>query len=1141
MLKFKILFLFILSVACYFLVFSAVVHAQEIKQVVLVNPIRGDDFWENDFDLLDVPKKQYELIQKYKLEASWLVRYDGLENPEVVNFLKSLNSSQDIGLFFEVTPALTDLAGVKYNQSLNWHYAKSVLLTGYKTQDRRAMIDTAFKKYQQIFGKNPKSVGAWWIDANSLNYMREKYGVEANLAVADQHSTDQYQVWGQYFSTPYYPSKANALNPAQSVDRKIGVVTIQWATRDPYNSYGSGVNDSTYSVQVNDYLIHELNSNYFEKLLEIYPQTTIGLENDFSWNQFGAEYQKQLEIISQRKVNRLLEVKTMSNFANFYQTANPKISPDVLISADDPLDTGYKVVWYQTTKYRVGWFFGPYGSAIRDLRLYNDSQNETCFDVPCSELNLAKTVAQTLDDVTTNTKWLIDEGKIANVLVKKIGDTVEIKYTNQAGSERLIKFLANDIEVNGQIQPISFAILNATMLAEEQIKTQKIEFPEESIYLEEGISNQFFGFGKFLLFVFIFLMLPGLVISKRLLISIPLGISLFTLVSFISGLAHLDILVWILPVVSLAVLIKNRPQLLLIPKFNIFSLAPVVLIFLGSISWLLTTVKSGMNYNFGLGFWGPNGHDGIWHLSLIQELQKNIPPNNPIYSGEKLENYHYFFDLLIAKTELLFNISSVDLLFRFYPLLISILIGLLMYCVVKRLAINEFNFSKRQGLFAGLVSTFLLYFGGSFGWVVSFFRDQSLGGESMFWAQQSISTLLNPPFAISLLLILSGFYLFLDYKNKFLKISLSQLVSNNFIKHFDWRLTFSIVLIWGTLIEFKAYAGILILASLGLLTFENVVFRKNFNLLPLMFITSLLSVAIFLPNNSGAINLFVFSPLWFITSMIDFQDRLGWYRLSLAIHSDSLFKVVVANLVGILIFFIGNFGTRIIGFLAFKELNKERFFLYILIVGIIIPMLFIQTGTNWNSLQFFYYSMFCLSIFAGIIIAKLSRNSWKTLIFSGVLIIFFTIPTTINTSLQYTPSRSPSRLSVGEKEALEFLKKQPEGIILNLPFDEKLKNKYLEPLPLAAYTSTAYVSAFSNKSSFLEDTVNLDILGIDYKGKLNLQRDFFRIKERSKVILKDNGISYVYIIKSSGFEENENRMGIKKIFENSEVKIFKSE
>jgi hypothetical protein len=55
-------------------------------------------------------------------------------------------------------------------------------------------------------------------------------------------------------------------------------------------------------------------------------------------------------------------------------------------------------------------------------------------------------------------------------------------------------------------------------------------------------------------------------------------------------------------------------------------------------------VKSGVYYGYGIGFWGPNGHDGVWHISLINSLSKGSL-EMPIFAGEQIKNYHIGFEL----------------------------------------------------------------------------------------------------------------------------------------------------------------------------------------------------------------------------------------------------------------------------------------------------------------------------------------------------------------------------------------------------------------------------------------------------------------------------------------------------------------
>ncbi|TSC64032.1 MAG: hypothetical protein G01um101493_264, partial [Microgenomates group bacterium Gr01-1014_93] len=418
----KIKFILVL---CFFLsFFTSSANAADLKVITPVFPVRGNDFFklENANPATNLEKQVLE-IKKRKLNATWLIRPDAFSDEKVINNLKALPNNQEIGIFAEITPSWANKAQVKYHEDKNWHSAGSVFLTGYEVTERQKLIDSAFENFKSIFGYFPKSVGAWWIDAGSLEYMQKKYGIIANMDVADQYTTDNYQVWGQYFSTPFYPSIRNALIPARGKDQKIGVVTIQWATRDPYNSYGNGVLDSTYSVQANDYAnknYHNLDINYFNKLLSIYlnnpysriGQVTIGLENDFSWDLYGNEFIKQLEVIANKqKIDT--QILTVSEFADFYKSVYPEVSPDMAILADDPLGSSGKVLWIQNPKYRLGWFYDPRGSIIRDLRLFINAQDEPCLTKACPALNLAMAETKNLDEVSFGDFWTLDEGKIS--------------------------------------------------------------------------------------------------------------------------------------------------------------------------------------------------------------------------------------------------------------------------------------------------------------------------------------------------------------------------------------------------------------------------------------------------------------------------------------------------------------------------------------------------------------------------------------------------------------------------------------------------------------------------------------------------------------------------------------------------------
>ena len=273
-----------------------------------------------------------------------------------------------------------------------WHDAHRVFLSGYKPEDRRKLIDAVFEEFLTTFGYYSQSVGAWHIDAYSADYMREKYGITGVLICADQFSTDNYQIWGQPWGVPYYPSEFNVQVPAQTAKNKLNLVVSQWAVRDPEKGYGGSVNESIYSVQANDYTKHGLEIDYFQRLVEVYTdvsenpfgQITVGLENDQDWKKYGEEYEGQIKTLSEMKEIGKIEVATMANFSSWYKSHFPRISPRMKIEHKD-------AKWISSPELRIGLITKNGREYVRDLRIYNEEWPEPYLLTanPWSDLSLS--------------------------------------------------------------------------------------------------------------------------------------------------------------------------------------------------------------------------------------------------------------------------------------------------------------------------------------------------------------------------------------------------------------------------------------------------------------------------------------------------------------------------------------------------------------------------------------------------------------------------------------------------------------------------------------------------------------------------------------------------------------------------------
>lgn len=337
---------FVSQLALFLLILVIVFNSGEVlaqqpmcdnRFVTLINPVRGRDLWVDK--TINPLKNQYELIRKHNFPATWLLQYDVLSDKYLLDEIRKLEQGQEIGAFLEVSQNFAEQSRVLYPHAVPWFSPRAVFLSGYSQSDRRKLIDKLFKEFKLEFGFYPKSVGAWWIDSYSLNYMKDKYGIKTVLIVADQKTTDNYGVWGQWWGMPYYPSYANILTPASSMNNKEDVVILQWAQRDPVLAYGEGAKYSNYSLQANDYTRQGKNTKYFGDLVSVYldcqnpvGQITVGLETGIESIGYLNEYENQLEYLS--GIPNLNTV-TMSQFSDRFSKVFPLFPKQFIIDYQD--------------------------------------------------------------------------------------------------------------------------------------------------------------------------------------------------------------------------------------------------------------------------------------------------------------------------------------------------------------------------------------------------------------------------------------------------------------------------------------------------------------------------------------------------------------------------------------------------------------------------------------------------------------------------------------------------------------------------------------------------------------------------------------------------------------------------------------
>lgn len=541
----------------------------------------------------------------------------------------------------------------------------------------------------------------------------------------------------------------------------------------------------------------------------------------------------------------------------------------------------------------------------------------------------------------------------------------------------------------------------------------------------------------------------------------------------------------------------------------------ILLIIVGTIFQAPAMFRSGIMQSYGIPYFGPLARDGVWHEALSNQLKLAVPPINPGFAGKILTDYHYFYDLVVALLSRVTAFPVNYFIYQIFPIIFSVLLGIGTYLLAKRLF---------QDKLVSLFTVFLAFFGSSFGWVVSLAKHQQIAGESSFWANQPVSMNLNPPYAISLVILIFGIIIL----DKYLK------------KPKIWS-GFLLVIMFGTLIGFKAYAGAIVIAALFLLALKKIIFEKSYNLLPIFVGSLAIFGGIFFAISRGAGGLIAVQPLWLIDTMIDAGDRVGipnfTARRFAYLAEGKWINLFAVEAISFFIFFIGNLGTRIIAFLGLKKKylkdDVHLFIFFLMAVSFFPALIFVQKGNPWNIVQFFYYFMF----FAGLYAASALRKFAVPLI---ILFIIITPISSIATFRSWLYPNPPAYLPRGEYQALTFLSKEPAGTVLKHPFDGSLRGNYKDPYMLSVYADNSYVSAFSSHPVYIEDAEQQIILDTDFRPRLTNADRFFVEKDLSwsKKFLIDNKIKYIYLPKIYYLPMAEQEYPMKKIFENDFAKVY---
>lgn len=639
-------------------------------------------------------------------------------------------------------------------------------------------------------------------------------------------------------------------------------------------------------------------------------------------------------------------------------------------------------------------------------------------------------------------------------------------------------------------------------------------------------------FAYFFIAVFVTCVIPAMVILPRKIsrdpvllagIGLPVGLALWAWQGYILGSLGIRWASYIYLIVFTALWLRmlakgrNFPSLKQTLSAFTADRMTLFLIFSGAIlqvsKLFLTAVRIGGRVWFCCG----NLSDNFWFAGVSQELVRHFPPEQPAMSGVLLTNYHYWSNLAIADLSRVFGIPVLAVQFQFISVLTAILLGLTAVAFAR---IHKLSPSFLRWL------VFFLYFGGDAIYWILFLLSGRID-FSMSAMETGMTFLVNMPRAVAVVVFMGV-------------VNLLSL----FITESSLRTGFLIALTMTSLIGMKIYVAIFALAGLGVLGLTDLVKRRRVEVMGLFLLSALISLAIYLPTNSGAGGLY-FTGFWRFENFIVqpalhlerldmaraiFKEAGKWYR---AYAYDFLFAVVYVAAI---------FGTKIIGFLQTrKTMGRLPWQIHVfLLTGLAVSAgagFFFQQSINAGNTFNFLVNVFIIgSVYTALAASGITASLKSPLlrIAAVVAIIILTVPRTIDearSTLRIIRNRSTYILDNDIDRAAMYVRANvPEDALFMVHW----KGYHFE-------TTSSLLKMLTDRPVYYSGNTILTDAQTPSADRLKNLSIVFGSKSASASarILKMTGTDYVWVATTSAFKYPEYGEFLDPVFERDFAMIYR--
>ncbi|MEG1457899.1 MAG: hypothetical protein RR056_06385 [Acetivibrio sp.] len=341
---------------------------------------------------LDIFITQQEIAHRNGFKTTIQMTYASLFNEEAVRLAKVHHAQygDEIGL---------TLLGLNCEAFRNKYKTKDFCIWMFSVEDKKSIVEDVFTAFFNCFGFYPESTGSYYMDAELINYIKEKYPmVKCAVATCFEEGPKAYHTcnnsWYTLFDggpwNPWIPSKENTHAPAENEKQDSGIVAIPHLSRDLIACFdGNGSNFGTHPQNVLRGMIYKDGEYpYLYNLIDQYRHLE-KFNQGYAYNMMFVgpgwmnkqgrweapyelllkSYEDGMAYYASLKEKGELEDQTMAEFADYYRKTKTYTQPECALWEDILYGSEKQLFWYVDPYMRFCLDMNQ-GGAMVDLRPY---------------------------------------------------------------------------------------------------------------------------------------------------------------------------------------------------------------------------------------------------------------------------------------------------------------------------------------------------------------------------------------------------------------------------------------------------------------------------------------------------------------------------------------------------------------------------------------------------------------------------------------------------------------------------------------------------------------------------------------------------------------------------------------------------